>query len=168
MAERGKGQRGGFRVFRVHVDRENMERLRQLFRDFANGNARVKGALYYREEWLAEWKNVLKMREEAGKRAVPNPPAATLLVRFVMPDGSVRGDGRAPCVIDLRKEELRVPSYNVRVPLRGSIVRALIGENELDPRPEFVLQVTRRGFLRVIAHREAYSELAHAPPSNNP
>jgi hypothetical protein len=158
--ERGKGQRGGFRVFRVRVDRGDLPKLRQLFRDFADGCARVKGMLYYRGEWLEEWGNVLKMRKEAGKRTMPNPPAITLLVRFVMPDGSVRGDGRAPCVVDLRGRELRIPSYNVRVPLRGSLVKALIGENELDPRPDFVLQVTRRGFLRVIARREAYPELA--------
>jgi len=79
-------------VFRVHVDGGNLERLRQLFRDFADGKARTKGMLYYRDEWLEEWGNVLKMREEAGRRTVPNPPAITLLVRFVMPDGSVRGN----------------------------------------------------------------------------
>jgi hypothetical protein len=59
-AEKGKGQRGGFRVFRVHVDGGNLERLRQLFRDFADGKARTKGMLYYRDEWMAEWGNVLK------------------------------------------------------------------------------------------------------------
>jgi hypothetical protein len=159
-AEKGGGLRGGFRVFRVHVDRANMERLRQLFRGFADGKARTKGVLCYRDEWLKEWQNVLKMREEAGKRTMPSPPAVTLLARFVMPDGSARGDGRAPCVIDLRKEELRIPSYNVKVPLRESLCRALVEENLLDPRPEFVLQVTRKGFVRVIAQREAYSELA--------
>jgi len=52
-AEKGKGQRGGFRVFRVHVDGGNLERLRQLFRDFADGKARTKGMLYYRDEWMA-------------------------------------------------------------------------------------------------------------------
>jgi hypothetical protein len=158
-AEKGGGLRGGFRVFMVHVDRGNMERLRRLFRDFADGSARVKGALHYREEWLEEWGNVLKMREEAGKRTMPNPPAITLLVRFVMPDGGVRGDKNAPCVIDLRRRELRVPSYGVSVPLRGSLAKALVGENELEPRPDFVLQVTRRGFVRVIAQRETYSAL---------
>jgi hypothetical protein len=157
---KGGGLRGGFWVFKLHVDSENLPRLRQLFRDFANGCARTKGALYYRDEWLEEWGNVLRMREEAGKRTMPNPPAITLLARFVMPDGSVRGDGRAPCVIDLRKEELRIPSYNVRVPLRESICRALVKENELNPRPEFVLQVTRRGFLRIVARREAQAALA--------
>jgi len=151
--------RGGFRVFRVHVDRDNLEKLRQLFRDFADGRTRTR-ALYYRDEWMAEWENVLRMREEAGKRTVPNPPAITLLARFVMPDGSARGNTSAPCVIDLRRLELRVPSYNVRVPLRESIVEALVEENNLNPRPDFVLQVTRRGFVRIIARRAVYLALA--------
>jgi hypothetical protein len=75
----------------VRVDRGDLPKLRQLFRDFVDGCARVKGMLYYRGEWLEEWGNVLKMREEAGKRTMPNPPAITLLVRFTMPDGSARG-----------------------------------------------------------------------------
>ncbi|MCC6004389.1 MAG: hypothetical protein LM590_08630, partial [Thermofilum sp.] len=151
--------RGGFRVFRVRVSSENLPKLKRFFQDFADGKTRTKGALCYRDEWLEEWGNVLKMREEAGKRTAPNPPAITLLVRFTMPDGSARGNTAAPCVIDLRRRELRVPSYNVKVPLRESIVEALVEENELNPRPEFTLQVTRRGFLRVIAHKEAYSAL---------
>jgi hypothetical protein len=161
-SEKGKGGglRGGFRVFKIHVDGENLEKLRQLFRDFADGKARVKGALCYRSEWLEEWGNVLRMREEAGRRTVPNPPATPLLVRFVMPDGSARGNNGAPCVIDLRRGELRIPSYGIIVPLRRSLVKALIGENGLEPRPEFVLQVTRRGFVRIIARRAVYSELA--------
>jgi hypothetical protein len=99
------------------------------------------------------------MREAAGKRTMPNPPAITLLTRFITPNGSVRGNAAAPCVIDLRRRELRIPSYGVSVPLRRSIVRALVEENNLEPRPDFVLQVTRRGFLRVIARREARPEL---------
>jgi len=158
--EKGGSWRGGFRVFRMHVDRGNLERLEQLFRDFVDGCARTKGALRYRDVWLEEWGNVLKMREEAGKRTMPNPPAITLLVRFTMPDGSARGDKNAPCVIDLRKGELRIPSYNVRVPLRRSIIRTLVEENNLEPRPDFVLQVTRRGFVRIIARRAVYSALA--------
>jgi hypothetical protein len=139
----------------VHVDRGNLERLRQLFRDFADGSARVKGALCYRDEWLEEWGNVLKMREEAGKRTMPNPPAITLLVRFVDARREREGEQCAPCVIDLRRRELRIPSYGVIVPLRGSIVEALVEENELDPRPEFVLQVTRRGIRARISLRES-------------
>ena len=160
-AEKGKGNwRGGFRVFRVRVSSENLPKLKRLFRDFVNGKTRTKGALCYREGWLKEWQNVLKMREEAGKRTMPNPPAALLPVRFVMPDGAERGNKNAPFVIDLRRRELRAPSYNVRVPLRRSIVEALIGENGLEPRPDFVLQVTKRGFMRIIARREARPELS--------
>jgi hypothetical protein len=158
--EKGKGWRSGFRVFRVHVDRGNLERLRRLFRDFADGSARVKGALRYREEWLEEWGNVLRMREEAGKRTMPKLPAALLPVRFVMPDGGARGDNGAPAVIDLRRNELRIPGYDIKIALRGSLVRALVEENSLNPRPDFVLQVTRRGFVRIIAQREVCSELA--------
>jgi hypothetical protein len=91
---------------------------------------------------------------------MPNPPAITLLVRFVMPDGSARGNNGAPCVIDLCRRELRVPSYGVALPLRESLCRALVEENGLEPRPDFVLQVTRRGFVRIIALRKAYSALA--------
>jgi len=54
---------------------ENLEKLRQLFRDFINGCARTRGVLYYREEWLEEWGNVLRMREKAEKRTMPSPPA---------------------------------------------------------------------------------------------
>jgi hypothetical protein len=158
--ERGGSLRGGFRVFRVHVDRANMERLRQLFKDFVDGCARTKGALCYRSEWLEEWGNVLRMREEAGKRTMPKFPAATLLTRFITPDGSVRGNTAAPCIIDLRRGELRIPSYGITVPLRGSLAKALAEENELNPRPEFTVQVTRRGFIRIIARREACPELA--------
>jgi len=39
------------------------------------------------------------------------------------------------------------------VPLRESVCRALIEENGLEPRPDFVLQVTRRGLPRIIASR---------------
>jgi hypothetical protein len=159
-AEKGGGLRGGFRVFRVCVSSENLEELKQLLRDFTSGRARTKGALCYRDEWLKEWQNVLEMREEAGRRTMPNPPAATLLVRFAMPDGAERGNKNAPCVIDLRRRELRIPSYGVVEGLSTSLYRALVWENLLEPRPGFVLQVTRRGFVRIIARRAVYSALA--------
>jgi hypothetical protein len=99
------------------------------------------------------FENVKRRRREAGKRTPPKAPPVLLLVKFVMPDGSVRGDKNAPAVIDLRRGELRIPSYGVVQKLPCSLVRALIEENNLNPRPEFVLQVTRKGFLRLIASR---------------
>ena len=99
------------------------------------------------------FENAKRMREEAGKRTLPKASPLLLLVRFIMPDGSTRGNKNALCVIDLRKEELRIPSYGVVQRLRRSLVRALVEENNLNPRPDFVLQVTRRGFLRLVASR---------------
>jgi ribosomal protein L37AE/L43A len=105
------------------------------------------------------YENAKRVREEAGKRTLPKAPPLPLLVRFVMLDGSVRGDKSAPAVIDLRRGELRIPSYGVVQRLRRSLVRALVEENSLEPRPDFVLQVTRRGFLRIVAHRRLRARL---------
>jgi ribosomal protein S27AE len=99
---------------------------------------------------------VKKKRREAGKRTPPLP----LLVKFVMPDGSVRGNRNAPAVIDLRRGELRIPSYGVTQKLRRSLVRTLVEENLLEPRPDFVLQVTRRGLLHLVASRYAPARVA--------
>jgi len=118
-----------------------------------------KGLFYYAEEWAEMYENTKRMRKEAGKRNPPKTPPLLLLMRFVTPDGSVRGNKNAPCVIDLRKGELRIASYGVRVPLRRNLVRALVEENLLEPRPEFTLQVTRRGFLRIAAHRALRARL---------
>jgi hypothetical protein len=99
------------------------------------------------------YENVKGMREVAGKRTPPKTPPLHLLVKFVMPDGERRGNTAAPCVIDLCKGELRIPSYGVVQRLPRRLVDVLIVENSLDPRPDFVLQVTRKGFLRLIASR---------------
>jgi hypothetical protein len=115
--------------------------------------------LYYWEEWARMFENSKRQREEAGKRTLPKAPPALLLVKFLMPDGRVRGNTAAPAVIDLRRGELRIPSYGIVQRLRRSLVRALVEENSLDPRPEFTLQVTRRGFLRVAAYRRLHARL---------
>jgi ribosomal protein S27AE len=115
--------------------------------------------VYYWEEWARMFENAKRMREEAGKRTLPKAPPLLLLVKFVMPDGSVRGNKNAPAVIDLRKGELRIPSYGVVQKLRRSLIEALIEENLLEPRPDFVLQVMRRGLIRVVAHRRLRARL---------
>jgi len=71
-----------------------------------------------------------------------------------MPEnGEERGNKNAPCVVDLRRGELRIPSCHVRLRLSNSLVGTLAEENKLTPRPEFVLQLTSRGKLRIIAKR---------------
>jgi ribosomal protein L37AE/L43A len=136
--------------------------LKTLYNDVVNYLLGVASELkgpkyiaYYAGEWIEMYENVKKMRREAGKRT----PPVYIPVRFVMPDGSVRGDKSAPAVIDLRRGELKIPSYGIAQKLRRSLVRALVEENSLEPRPDFVLQVTRRGFLRIVAHRRLRARL---------
>jgi len=105
------------------------------------------------------FEEVKEARARVGKRTLPKAPPLPLPVRFVMPDGSMRGNRSAPAVIDLRRGELRIPSYGITQRLRRSLVRALIEENSLEPRPDFVLQVTRRGLVRVVAHRRLRARL---------
>jgi hypothetical protein len=137
----------------VHVNNNLLPRLRQLFKDIIDMRVRTKGMLVYREAWISEWQNVMKMVKEAGRRTVPNPPAVYLPVRFKMPDG-IRGNKNSPCVVDLSKCELNIPSYDVKVKLRKVPCRELIEENCIEARPDFVVQITRKGFLRLIAKRE--------------
>jgi ribosomal protein S27AE len=157
----------GFRVYKPKVSRVNREKLKTLYNDVVNyliGVAsepkRSKYLAYYADEWKKMYEEVKEMRREAGKRTLPKTPPVLIPVRFVMPDGTMRGDKNAPCVIDLKKRELRIPSYGIVQRLRRSLVRALIEENSLEPRPDFVLQVTRRGFLRLIASRYAPARVA--------
>jgi hypothetical protein len=150
----------GFRVYKPRVSKANREKLKTLYNDVVNYILGVvhelKGSkylVYYADEWREMYENAKRMREEAGKRTLPKTPPLLLLVKFVMPDGSVRGKKDAACIIDLRRGELRVPSYGVVQKLRRSLVRALVEENLLEPRPSFVLQVTRKGLARLIASR---------------
>gem|GEM_PF-569871 len=149
----------GRRVWKIRVNIVNKDRLKVLYNDVIykrNGNI-SKGLVCYWEEWDKMFENSKRQREEAGKRTLPKTPPLPLLVKFVMPDGEVRGNTAAPAVIDLRRGELRIPSYGVVQRLRRSLVEALIEENSLDPRPDFVLQVTRKGLLRLIASRYVYA-----------
>ena len=150
----------GFRVWKLRVSRVNREKLKALYNDIVNYLLGVasepKGSkylTYYADEWKGMYENTKKMRREAGKRTLPKTPPLPLPVRFAMPSGERRGDTAAPAVIDLRKGELRIPSYGVVQKLPRSLVRALVEENNLNPRPDFVLQVTRKGLVRLIASR---------------
>jgi hypothetical protein len=95
----------GWRVWKVRVNRVNKDRLNVLYNDIINkGNGNIpKGLVCYTEEWVEMYENAKRMREEAGKRTPPKAPPLPLLVKFVMTDGSIRGNKNAPCVIDLRK-----------------------------------------------------------------
>jgi hypothetical protein len=150
----------GRRVWKIRVNRVNREILKTLYNDLINYALGVVSELkgpkylaYYAGEWIEMYENVKKMRRKAGKRTLPKTPPLLLPVRFVMPSGERRGDTAAPAVIDLRKGELRIPSYGVAQRLPRGLVRALVEENNLNPRSDFVLQVTRKGLVRLVASR---------------
>jgi len=156
----------GFRVWKLRVSKANREKLKTLYNDVVNYLLGVASELkgskylaYYADEWREVYENAKRQREEAGKRTPPKAPPVYIPVRFVMPGGTMRGDKSAPAVIDLSRGELRIPSYRVVQRLRRSLVRALVEENSLDSRPDFVLQVTRRGLIRVVAHRRLRARL---------
>jgi hypothetical protein len=136
----------GFRVWKPRVSKANREKLKALYNDILNYllgiTSELKGSkylTYYAEEWEKMYEEVKRQREGAGKRTLPKTPPLLLLVKFVMPDGSVRGDKSAPTVIDLRRGELRIPSYGVVQRLPRRLVEELIRENLLEPRPDFML-----------------------------
>jgi len=137
----------------VRVPASERAKLLKLYNDVIRKEAKAKSLLYYQSEWERMWESIKNARTEAGKRTLPKTPPLLLLVKFATPDGQTRGNKNAPCVVDLRRGELRIPSYSVSVRLRKSLVEALVEENGLEPRPDFVLQVTRRSFLRLIASR---------------
>jgi ribosomal protein S27AE len=143
----------GYRVWRIHVNHENLLRLRELFRDFIEGKTKIETIMTYKEAWIEEWKTALVTREMAGRRTPPRYPPLFLLVLFIMPDGGMRGNNSAPVKIDLREGELRIPSYGIRAKLPQRLIKTLIEENEQNPRPKFVAMVTRKGLLRLVAFR---------------
>jgi hypothetical protein len=64
----------GFRVWKLKVNEDNRKRLKEVFRDVVSNRIKVKGLLYYREEWTRAYEEVKRSREQAGKRTPPRPP----------------------------------------------------------------------------------------------
>jgi len=154
------GRSGGFRVFRIDVNSSERRKLRELYTNvmltltmqgIQNNNMR-KTLLLYEEEMK---KMLESIYATTRKRKMKLPPII-LATRFTMPNGIRKGKTDAPCVVDLKREELRIPSYNISIGLRKTLVKTLIEENLLEPRPNFTLQVTGRGFVRIIAQRKLY------------
>jgi hypothetical protein len=132
-----------------------------------------KSALRYREEWERSFIEVVHSRLKSGKwlrppkkrkngkkkkkrrkgKRVPKRPPFLLTVRFILTTNERRGRADAPVVVDLRARELRIPCIGVAVPIPERLARALEEENNLTPRPEFVVQLTSSGALRIIAKR---------------
>ncbi|MEM2187490.1 MAG: hypothetical protein QW407_06975 [Thermofilaceae archaeon] len=145
----------GYRVFRVEANAEKRKDLERFYRRLVSRDPSLpKSAFRYLESWEEEKAAVLEMREQAGKRTPPKrDPAFYLNVKFVKDGKRVHGSEGAPAVVDLGRGELRIPCAGIRIPLKPSLLQALEEDLRLRVQPEFALQLTCRGRLRLIAFR---------------
>jgi hypothetical protein len=177
----GKKQNGttpgpGRRVFKLKTSKSVREKLKEFYDMLTSLLPRdelPKSTLRYREEWedsflqvihgrlaTGKWLRPAKKRKRRKKKvkrkrrsSIPKRPPFLLTVRFILSSGERRGRGDAPVVVDLRARELRIPCIGVAVPIPERLARALEEENGLEPRPDFVVQLTSEGRLRIIAKR---------------
>ncbi|MEM4899823.1 MAG: hypothetical protein QXM99_05390, partial [Thermofilum sp.] len=144
-----------FRVFRVELNRRVRGELERFHRRLAARDPSLpKSAFRYLGSWEEEKAAVLEMREQAGKRTPPKrDPPYYLLVKITKDGKRIHGSDSVPVVIDLGRGELRIPCAGIRVHLQPSLLKALEGELSLVPKPEFIVQLTCRGRLRIVAFR---------------
>jgi hypothetical protein len=165
----------GVRVFKLKTKsiRGKLKEFYDMLTSLLPRDGLPKSAFRYREEWensfievihsrlaTGKWLRPAKKRKRGRKKVkrksgkhIPKRPPFLLTVRFILTTNERRGRTDAPVVVDLRKRELRIPCVGVSVPLPERLVKALEEENMLEPRPEFVVQLTSSGALRIIAKR---------------
>ncbi|MEM3982179.1 MAG: hypothetical protein QXM71_05650 [Thermofilum sp.] len=146
----------GFRVFRIDVNVQLREKLRELHRRICSRDPSLpRNIYYYIEEWLAVIAAIAATMVRRGKRRLMprRLPPVFLLVKFVKDGVLLHGTSSAPAVIDLSRRELRIPCVGVRIPLKPSMIHALENELRLNPTPKFVLMLRHNGKLRLIAFR---------------
>ncbi|MEM0494704.1 MAG: zinc ribbon domain-containing protein [Thermofilum sp.] len=153
--EKSEAPGEGFRVFRVELNRRVRGELAKLHQRLVQRDPSLpKNAFRYHESWENEDANMREMREQAGKRSPPKRRAAYYLLAKVVKDGKrIHGSKGASVIVDLGRSELRIPCAGIRIPLKPGLVKALEGELRLAPKPEFAVQLTCRGRLRIVAFR---------------
>ncbi|MEM0094264.1 MAG: zinc ribbon domain-containing protein [Thermofilum sp.] len=152
---------GGFRVFRIRAPSATLKALKVLYELILEAmttgavHSLHKDYLYYKKEFL----NMLssnkpkrrKGRRRKGRRKRRTPPIP-LLAQFRW-RGRVYGAAHAVCRFDLDEATLTLKGTGIAIPLKRSLVEALMGELELDPKPKFTVFLTCRGRLRLVARR---------------
>ncbi|UNQ72801.1 transposase [Infirmifilum sp. NZ] len=109
-----------------------------------------KGLFYYAAEWR---RMVAETRGKSKKRNRFMPPPIPLLVKVVNNGGRLHGASSAATVLDASRGVLRVPSVNIAIMLRPSLVRAVMEDVERFGDVKLTLQLTAKGRLRLVAHR---------------
>jgi len=160
----------GVRVFKLKTKsiRGKLKEFYDMLTSLLPRGELPKSTLRYRGEWensfievihsrlaTGKWLRPAKKRKRGRKKGkrIPKRPPFLLTVRFILQSGEQRGRGDAPVVVDLRKREVRIPCVGVTIPLPERLVKALEEENMLEPRPDFVAQLTSDGRLRIVAKR---------------
>ena len=163
----------GRRVFKLKTKsvRGKLKEFYNMLTSLLPRDELPKSALRYREEWENSFLQVIHSRLKSGKwlrppkkrkngkkkrerkSNIPKRPPFLLTVRFILSSGERRGRTDAPVVVDLRARELRIPCIGVAMPIPERLARALEEENRLELRPDFVVQLTSGGQLRIIAMR---------------
>jgi len=164
----------GVRVFKLKTKsiRGKLKEFYDMLTSLLPRDGLPKSAFRYREEWENSFIEVIHSRLATGKwlrpkrrkrgrkrvkrksgKPIPKRPPFLLTARFILTTNERRGRTDAPVVVDLRKREVRIPCVGVAVPIPERLARALEEENRLEPRPDFVVQLTSSGALRIIAKR---------------
>ncbi|MEM2275171.1 MAG: zinc ribbon domain-containing protein [Thermofilum sp.] len=163
--KRNKAPGDGFRVFRIRVPSAALEALKVLYelilKAMTTGavHSLHKDYLYYKEEFLnmlsapsnkpKKWKVQRKQKRKQKRKRTPPIP---LLAQFRW-RRRVYGAAHAVCRFDLDEATLTLKGTGIAIPLKRSLVEALIGELELSPPPKFTVFLTCRGRLRLVARR---------------
>ncbi|MEM4666378.1 MAG: zinc ribbon domain-containing protein [Thermofilum sp.] len=153
----------GFRVFRIKASSALEAALAALYKvileAMAGAGSEVvlphKDYLYYKKEFL----NMLssnKPKRRKGRRRKQRrkwrTPPIPLLAQFRW-RGRVYGAAHAVCRFDLDRGVLTFKGMGIAIPLKRSLVEALIGELELSLPPKFTVFLTCTGGLRLVARR---------------
>jgi len=109
-----------------------------------------KGFFWYAVEM---WKTVAEARRKSKRRNRFTPPPVPLLVRVVNNGGRLHGASSAVAVLDTSRGELRVPSADITIRLKPSLVRAVLEDVQRFEDVKLTLQLTAKGRLRLVAHR---------------
>ncbi|WP_460025317.1 zinc ribbon domain-containing protein [Infirmifilum sp. SLHALR2] len=132
--------------------RREPERFREELIEEASKLAGLpKRLLCYAGEWC---KMLAEARGKSRRRTRFTPPPIPLLVRVVGNGEVLHGNTAAAVVLDASRGMLRVPSANIAIRLRPSLVKAVLEDVERFSDVKLTLQLTSRGRLRLVTHRK--------------
>ncbi|PLJ77713.1 zinc ribbon domain-containing protein [Infirmifilum sp. SLHALR2] len=147
-------ERAGEELERRHGEAftQEPEKFREELIDEASRLAELpKGLLHYGIEW---YKMLTEARRKSKRRSRFTPPPMLLSVKIIEGSRRLHGNTAAVAVLNTFRGELRIPSANIAVRLKPSLIRAVLEDVGRFPDLKLTLQLTARGRLRLAAHRE--------------